>query len=425
LAHLGAVAVAADAVLGGELGGPLIKQGVTEMSDKRDVVVVSGVRSAIGAFGGTLKDFSSSALGAIVVKEAIARAKIDPGVIGHLVCGNVIHGEARDMYVSRAVALDAGMSKESCALTLNRLCGSGLQAIVTAANAIQLGDTDVAVGCGVETMSRAGYLMPAARFGARMGDTKMIDMMVGALTDPFSPNHMGITAENVAEQFKITREEQDAFALESQRRAAAAIAAGHFKSQIVPIEVKSRKGVVMFETDEHPKADTTMESLAKLKPAFKKDGTVTAGNASGINDGAAAVVLMEAGAANKAGLRPLARLVAYGVAGVDPSIMGTGPIPAVKLALKRAGLSVADMDVIESNEAFAAQACSVNIGLELDPAKVNPNGGAVALGHPLGATGAILTVKCIYELQRTGKRYGLVTMCIGGGQGIAGIFERL
>ena len=392
------------------------------MSGKREVVVVSGTRTPIGSFGGTLKDFSASQLGALVVKEAIARAKLDPAQVHQLVCGNVIHGEARDMYVSRAI--DAGMAHGSCALTLNRLCGSGLQSIVTAANAIQLGDADIAVGCGVETMSRAGYLMPAARFGARMGDTKLIDMMVGALTDPFSPNHMGITAENIAEQFKIGREDQDAFSLESQKRAVAAIAAGHFKSQIVPVEIQSRKGTVLFDTDEYPKADVTMEGLAKLRPAFKKDGTVTAGNASGINDGAAAVVLMEAGAAAKAGLKPLARLVSYAVAGVDPSIMGTGPIPAAKLALQRAGLTLNDIDVIESNEAFAVQALCVSRELGFDPAKVNPNGGAVALGHPLAATGTILTVKCLYELQRTGKRYGLVTMCIGGGQGIAGIFER-
>ena len=395
------------------------------MAEKREVVIVSAVRTAIGTFGGTLKDFSSSQLGTVAVKEAIARAKIDVAQIGHLVCGNVIHGEARDMYVSRAIALDAGMVKESCALTLNRLCGSGLQAIITAANAIQLGDTDAAIGCGVETMSRSGYLAPAMRFGARMGETKMIDMMIGALTDPFSPNHMGITAENVAAQFGISRDDQDKFALESQRRAAAAIDAGYFKSQIVPVEIQTRKGTTLFDTDEHPKRDTTMESLAKLRAAFKKDGTVTAGNASGINDGAAAVVLMEATAAAKAGAKPLARLVSYAVAGVEPSIMGTGPIPAVRLALKRAGLQVADMDVIESNEAFAAQACSVNKELGLDTAKVNPNGGAVALGHPLGATGAILTVKCLYELARTNKRYGLVTMCIGGGQGIAAIFERI
>ena len=395
------------------------------MAEKREVVVVSGVRSAIGTFGGTLKDFSSSALGAPVVKEAIARAKLDPARIGQLVCGNVIHGEARDMYVSRAIALDAGMAKESSALTLNRLCGSGLQAIVTAANAIQLGDTDVAIGCGVETMSRAGYLLPSGRWGARMGDAKLVDMMVGALTDPFSPNHMGITAENIAEQFGISRADQDSLSLESQKRAIAAIAAGHFKTQIVPIAIQSRKGTVLFDTDEYPKSDASAESLAKLKPAFKKDGTVTAGNASGINDGCGAVVLMEAAAAAKEGIKPLARLVSYAVAGVDPSIMGTGPIPAVKLALLRAGLSVKDIDVIESNEAFAAQALCVTRGLEFDPAKVNPNGGAVALGHPLGATGAILTVKCLYELARIGKRYGLVTMCIGGGQGIAAVFERL
>ena len=395
------------------------------MAEKREVVIVSAVRTAIGTFGGTLKDFSSSQLGTVAVKEAIARAKIDVAQIGHLVCGNVIHGEARDMYVSRAIALDAGMVNESSALTLNRLCGSGLQAIITAANAIQLGDTDAAIGSGVETMSRSGYLAPAMRFGARMGETKMIDMMIGALTDPFSPNHMGITAENVAAQFGISRDDQDKFALESQRRAAAAIDAGYFKSQIVPVEIQTRKGTTLFDTDEHPKRDTTMESLGKLRAAFKKDGTVTAGNASGINDGAAAVVLMEATAAAKAGAKPLARLVSYAVAGVEPSIMGTGPIPAVRLALKRAGLQAADMDVIESNEAFAAQACSVNKELGLDTAKVNPNGGAVALGHPLGATGAILTVKCLYELARTNKRYGLVTMCIGGGQGIAAIFERI
>jgi len=395
------------------------------MTNKREVVVVSGVRAPIGSFGGTLKDFSSSMLGARVVIEAIARSRLDPAQIGQLVCGNVIHGEARDMYVSRAIAIDAGMAKESSALTLNRLCGSGLQAIITAANAIQLGDTDAAIGCGVETMSRAGYLMPAARFGARMGDTKLIDMMVGALTDPFSPNHMGITAENIAEQFKISREDQDVFALESQKRAAAAISAGHFKTQIVPIEIQSRKGTVRFDTDEFPKADASLENLAKLKPAFKKDGTVTAGNASGINDGAAAVVLMEAAAAARAGLKPLARFVSYAVSGVDPSIMGTGPIPAVRLALKRAGLSLDDIDVIESNEAFAVQSLCVSRELGFDPAKVNVNGGAVALGHPLGATGAILTVKCLYELERIGKRYGLVTMCIGGGQGIAGVFERL
>ena len=396
------------------------------MSEKKDVVFVGAARTAIGTFGGSLKDFSACDLGTIAVKEAFARAKVDPAQAGQIVIGNVIHTEPRDMYVSRVIGINAGMAKESAALTLNRLCGSGLQAIVTAANAIQLGDTDIAVGGGVETMSRAPYTMQTARWGTRMGDAKMIDMMLGALQDPFGAGHMGITAENVAEKFGISREEQDAFAVESQRKAVAAIEAGYFKSQIVPVEIKGKKGVVQFDTDEHPKADTTLESLAKLKPAFKKEaGTVTAGNASGLNDGAAAVVLMEAGAASRAGLQPLARLVSYAVAGVEPSLMGTGPIPAVQLALKRAGLSLNDMYVIESNEAFAAQSLGVCRGLDLDPTRTNPNGGAIALGHPLGASGAIITIKCMYELIRTGKRYGLITMCIGGGQGIAAVIERL
>lgn len=396
------------------------------MAEKREVVFVGAVRTAIGDYGGTLKDFAPSDLATRVVKEAIARSKVDVAQIGHLVLGNVIHTEQRDMYVSRVAALNAGMTKESCALTLNRLCGSGFQAIVTAANAIQLGDTDAAVAGGVESMSRGGYLMPAARWGARMGDNKILDMMVGALTDPFETVHMGITAENVAAKFSISREDQDAFAVESHRRAARATEAGYFKEQILPIEISTKKGPVQFQVDEHIRADASLEGMAKLRTAFKKEGgSVTAGNASGINDGAAAVVLMEASAAAKAGAKPLARLVSYGVAGVDPSIMGTGPIPAVQLALKRAGLKASDIDVIESNEAFAAQALCVTRGLDLDPVKVNPNGGAVALGHPLGATGAILTVKCLYELQRTGKKYGLITMCIGGGQGIAGVIERL
>ena len=396
------------------------------MSHPREIVIVGAARSAIGAFGGSLKDMPASELGALVVKDAFARAGVDPGQAGQIVFGNVIHCEARDMYVSRVVGINAGMAHSSAALTLNRLCGSGLQAIITAANAIQLGDTDIAVGGGVETMSRSPYIVPNARWGARMGDTKMIDMMVGALSDPFGAGHMGMTAENVAEKFSISREAQDAFALESQRRAVKAIEAGFFKSQIVPIEIKTRKGVTLFDTDEYPKAETTMESLAKLKPAFKKEGgTVTAGNSSGLNDGAGACVLMAAEAAERAGIRPLARLVSYGVAGVDPSIMGTGPIPAVRLALERAGLTLADMDVIESNEAFAAQSLGVCAGLGLDPARTNVNGGAIALGHPLGASGAIITVKCLYELMRTNKRYGLITMCIGGGQGIAAIIERL
>ncbi|MDP3844011.1 MAG: acetyl-CoA C-acyltransferase family protein [Oxalobacteraceae bacterium] len=396
------------------------------MANARQVVIVGAARTAIGTYGGTLKDMPACELAVHAVKEAFARAKVDPASAGQIVLGNVIHTEARDMYVSRVVGINSGMAHASAALTLNRLCGSGLQAIVTAANAIQLGDTDIAVGAGVETMSRAAFTVPSARWGARLGDTKMIDMLVGAVTDPFGVGHMGITAENVAEKYNISREEQDAFAVDSQKKAVAAIAAGHFKSQIVPIEIKTRKGAVAFDTDEHPKADTTLETLAKLKPAFKKDGgTVTAGNASGLNDAAAACVLMEAGAAERAGLSPLARLVSYAICGVDNAIMGTGPIPAVQLALKRAGLKLDEIDVIESNEAFAAQSLGVCRGLELDPARTNPNGGAIALGHPLGATGSILTVKCVYELIRTNKRYGLITMCIGGGQGIAAIVERL
>lgn len=396
------------------------------MTTKPEIVIAGAVRTAIGTFGGALKDIAACELGTTVVREAFARARVDPAQAGQIVFGNVIHTEPRDMYVSRVAGIAAGMAKESAALTLNRLCGSGLQAIITAANAIQLGDTDIAVAGGVETMSRAPYSFPAARWGARMGDSKVIDMMTGALSDPFGAGHMGVTAENVAQQFGITREQQDQFALESQHRAVMAIAAGYFKSQIVPVEITSRKGSVFFDTDEHPKADATLDSLAKLKPAFKKEGgTVTAGNASGINDGAAACVLVEAGAASRAGLQPIARLVSYAVAGVEPSLMGTGPIPAVRLALKRAGLDLDDMGVIESNEAFAAQALAVCKGLDLDPARANPNGGAIALGHPLGASGAIITVKCLYELMRTGQRYGLVTMCIGGGQGIAAIFERL
>ncbi|WP_025916526.1 acetyl-CoA C-acyltransferase family protein [Herminiimonas sp. CN] len=396
------------------------------MANARQVVIVGAARTAIGTYGGALKDTPACELGVVAVKEAFARAKVDPASAGQIVLGNVIHTETRDMYVSRVVGVNSGMAHESVALTLNRLCGSGLQAIVTAANAIQLGDTDIAVGAGVETMSRAAFSVPSARWGARLGDTKMVDMLVGAVTDPFGVGHMGITAENVAEKYKISREEQDAFAIDSQKKALAAIAAGHFKSQIAPVEIKTRKGIVAFDTDEHPKADATLESLAKLKPAFKKDGgTVTAGNASGLNDGAAACVLMEAGAAERAGLSPLARLVSYAVCGVDNAIMGTGPIPAVQLALKRAGLKLDDMAVIESNEAFAAQSLGVCRGLELDPARTNPNGGAIALGHPLGATGSILTVKCVYELIRTNQRYGLITMCIGGGQGIAAIVERL
>jgi len=392
---------------------------------QREVVVVSGVRTAIGDYGGSLKDVPPTRLGAIAIREAVSRAKIDPARVGHVVLGSVIHGEARDMYISRVAAIEAGLPVGTPCLTVNRLCGSGLQAIVSAAQHILLGDTDVVVGAGAESMSRAAYFLPAARWGQRMGDSQVIDAMTGALHDPFGNGHMGITAENIAAKYGITREEQDAFSLESHRRAAKALDAGYFKSQIAPVEVKSKKGPVQFETDEHVRKDPKAEDFQKLKAVFKKDGTVTAGNASGINDAASAVVLMERSAAQKAGATPLARLVAYAHAGVDPQVMGLGPIPASKRVFEKAGLKPSDMDVIESNEAFAVQAMSVTRDLGLDPAKVNPNGGAVALGHPIGATGCILTVKAIYELQRTAKRYALVTMCIGGGQGIAAIFERM
>ena len=391
----------------------------------REVVIVSGARTAIGDYGASLKDIPATQLGAIAIKEALARGKVDPATVGHVVLGNVVHGEARDMYISRVAAIDAGLPVGTPCLTVNRLCGSGLQAIVSAAQHILLGDVDVAIGAGAESMSRAAYFIPGARWGQRMGDGQIVDAMVGALTDPFGTGHMGITAENLAAKHGFTREEQDAFALESHRRATAAIAAGHFKSQIVPVELKSKKGPVVFDSDEHVRKDAKPEDFAKLRPAFKKDGSVTAGNASGINDAGAAIVMMEAAAAAKAGVKPMARLVAYAHAGVEPHIMGEGPIPAVQRVFQKSGLKPSDMDVVESNEAFAVQAMTVTKGLGLDPAKVNPNGGAVALGHPIGATGAILTVKCLYELHRTGGRYGLVTMCIGGGQGIAAIIERL
>ena len=396
------------------------------MDNGREVVILSGVRTAIGDYGGSLKDIPPTELAAKVVKEALARAKADPDDIGQCVFGNVIHTEAKDMYLSRVAAINGGLPHDTGALTLNRLCGSGLQAIVSASQYILLGDIDAAVAGGAESMSRAAYANLTQRWGARMGDNKTVDMMVGALTDPFDTIHMGITAENVAARCGVTREQQDAFAVESHQRAAAAIAAGHFKSQILPIELKTRKGPVQFDTDEHVRSDATAEGMAKLKAAFiKENGTVTPGNASGINDAAAAVVLMERSAANKRGLKPLARLVAYGHAGVDPKIMGLGPVSAVKRALAKANLKLADIDVIESNEAFAAQALGVNKELGLDPKKVNPNGGAIALGHPIGATGCLLTVKAMYELQRTGGRYALITMCIGGGQGIAAVIERI
>lgn len=395
------------------------------MSPDRDVVVLSGVRTAIGDYGGALKDTAPTELAAHVVREAVRRARIDPQQVNQLVFGNVIHTETRDMYFSRVACIKGGLPQDTTALTVNRLCGSGLQAIVSAAQSIQLGDAETAVGGGAESMSRGAYIVPALRWGQRMNDGGVVDMMVGALTDPFDSVHMGITAENIAEKWKITREQQDEFAVESHRRAVNAIEKGYFKEQIAPIELKTRKGMVVFDRDEHPRADASLEGMAKLRAAFKKDGTVTAGNASGINDGAAAVVLMERRAAEKAKLEPMARLVSYGLAGVEPRIMGIGPVPACQKALAKAGVAIEDVDVVESNEAFAVQALAVSCDLRFDPAKTNPNGGAVALGHPIGATGAVLTVKALYELERIGGRYALVTMCIGGGQGIAALFERL
>jgi len=391
----------------------------------RDVVVLGAVRSAIGSFGGSLSDIEPAELAGTVMKAAVERSGVDPKVINYVTVGNTIPTESRFPYVARVAAIQAGLPMDSVAMSVNRLCSSGLQGIVTTAQNILLGDCDYGIGGGVEVMSRGGYLSTAMRTGARMGDTKLIDTMVATLTDPFGVGHMGITAENLAAKWTITREEQDALAVESQRRAAAAIAEGRFKSQIVPIVKQTKKGEVVFDTDEYVKASTTMESLAKLKPAFKKDGTVTAGNASGINDGAAFFVLGDAATAAKDGYKPMARLVSYAVAGVPNDIMGEGPIPASKLALKKGGVTLDQMDVIESNEAFAAQAIAVSRGLGLDMSKTNPNGGAIALGHPIGCSGAFIATKAIYELHRTGGRYALVTMCIGGGQGIAAVFERL
>jgi acetyl-CoA C-acetyltransferase len=390
----------------------------------RDVVVLSAVRSGIGAFGGSLADFEASELAGIVMKESIARSGVDPQAINYVTVGNCIPTDARYAYVSRVASIQAGLPMESVAMQVSRLCSSGLQAIVTTAQNIALSDADYGIGGGVEVMSKGTYMLPALRSGARMGDTKAIDSMVAVLTDPFGVGHMGITAENLAAKHGFTREQQDAFAVESQRRATAAIAAGYFKSQIVPIVKQTRKGEVVFDTDEHVKSSTTMESLAKMKPAFKKDGTVTAGNASGINDGAAFFVLAAADVAAKAGQKAMARIAGYAVAGVANDIMGEGPIPASKLALKKAGLTLDQMDVIESNEAFAAQALTVSKVLGLDPAKTNPNGGAIALGHPVGCSGAFIATKALYELERIGGKYALVTMCIGGGQGIAVVFER-
>ena len=392
----------------------------------RDVVVLSAVRSAIGTFNGSHSRCEPSELGGIVMKEAVARSGVDPALINYVTVGNTIPTDSRYAYVARVASIQAGLPMESVAMALNRLCSSGLQAIVSTAQQIMLGDCDYGIGGGVEVMSRGMYGSPAMRSGARMGDNKMLDLMVAVLTDPFGVGHMGVTAENLVEKWKLTRDEQDALAVESHRRAANAIKEGRFKSQIVPITIKTRKGDVVFDTDEHCKPETTMETLAKMKAVFKKEGgSVTAGNASGINDGAAFFVLADAETAKKAGHKPIARLVSYAVAGVPNHIMGEGPIPATKIALERAGLKLDQIDVIESNEAFAAQALAVTKGLGLDPAKTNVNGGAIALGHPIGCSGAAIATKAIHELHRVNGKYALVTMCIGGGQGIAAIFERL
>lgn len=389
-----------------------------------DVVILDGARTAIGTFGGSLAGTTPITLGATVAKAALERSGVDGGQIGHVAMGHVINTEARDMYLSRAATVEAGVSQEAPAMNVNRLCGSGMQATISVIQSLAMGDAEFGLAGGAESMSRSPYALHAARWGQKMGDTGAQDMMVGALTCPFGTGHMGVTAENVAAEHQITREDQDAFALESQTRAAAAIADGRFKDQIVPVQVKVKRDMVDFDTDEHPKS-TTMDKLSGLRPAFRKDGTVTAGNASGLNDGAAALVLATADAASKAGLKPKARILGYAHAGVRPEVMGIGPVPAVTKLLERTGLSADDFDVIESNEAFASQAVAVGRGLGLDVDKVNPNGGAIALGHPVGATGAIIIVKALYELERIGGKRGLATMCIGGGQGIAIAFERL
>ena len=390
-----------------------------------EVYIVSAVRTAIGSFGGALKEVPLSQLATTAVSAALQRSGCAAERVGHVVMGNVIPTEARDAYLGRVAAMQAGIPKETPAFNVNRLCGSGLQAIVSAAQSLLLGDCDIAIGAGAESMSRGAYLLPGARWGGRMGDMQAVDYMLGILHDPFHRIHMGITAENIAERLGISREAQDALALQSQQRAARAIAEGRFAGQIVPVEVKTRKGVQLFEVDEHVRGETSLEQLAAMKTAFKAGGTVTAGNASGLNDGAAALLMASGAAVKSDNLRTLARLVSYAHAGVDPELMGLGPIPATRLALQRAGLSVADLDVIESNEAFAAQACAVASELDFDPAKVNPNGSGISLGHPVGASGAIIATKAIHELHRIQGRYALATMCIGGGQGIAVVFERV
>lgn len=383
-----------------------------------DIVILSGARTAIGTFGGSLAAVPPIELGTIAAKAAVERAGLSPDQIGQSVFGHVINTEPRDMYLSRVASMQAGLPKETPAMNVNRLCGSGLQAIVSATQSLMLGDADFALAGGAENMSRSPHIIPDQRWGAKMGDIRTLDMMLGALNCPFGTGHMGITAENVAQEHDVSRADMDAFALESQTRAARAIEAGYFKDQIVPVDIKKRREVLAFDTDEHPTASTA-ETLAGLRPVFKKDGAVTAGNASGINDGAAALVLARSEAAEKAGLKPRARILGYAHAGVRPEVMGIGPVPAVQNLLAKTGLSISDFDVIESNEAFAAQAIAVNKELGLDPTKVNPNGGAIALGHPVGATGAIIAVKALYELERIGGGKALCTMCIGGGQGIA------
>ncbi len=395
------------------------------MAQSREVVVLSGVRTAVGKYGGGLSSVPPTELGAKVVAEAVGRAEVDPQSVGHVVFGNVVHTDRHDMYLARVCGVNGGLPVQTPALTLNRLCGSGLQAIVSASQSIMLGDTDAAVAGGAESMSRAPYWLPTARWGQRMGDGDIVDAMLGGLNDPFDDCHMGVTAENVAEQWGVSREDQDQLAVQSHHRAAHATEQGYFKEQVLPIEVEGKKGTTTVDTDEHIRPDVSQEKMAKLPPAFSKEGTVTAGNAAGINDAAAAVVLMERDAAEALGKQPMGRLVAYSHAGVEPRVMGTGPIPAIRAVLERANLKVDDLDVIELNEAFAAQALAVIRDVGLPNEKTNPNGSGVSLGHPIGATGTILTVKALYELQRTQGRYALVTMCIGGGQGIAAIFERV
>ena len=395
------------------------------MAEAREIVVLSAVRTAIGTYGGSLAGTPPTELAATCVRAAVDRAGIEPADVGHVAFGNVVHTEPKDMYLSRVAAVNGGLPVETPAVTVNRLCGSGLQAIVSAAQLIKLGDADCTLAGGAECMSRGQYWLPTLRFGQRMGDAQVIDAMVGALTDPFDDCHMGITAENVADKWGISREDQDALAVQSQQRAAAAIAAGYFKDQIVPVEIRVKRDTVNFDTDEHVRGQATIESLAKMRPVFKKDGSVTAGNASGINDAASSIVMMDRKLAEQRKLKPLARLVGYAFAGVEPKYMGIGPVPATRRLLESTGLSVDDIDVFEVNEAFAAQALAVSRDLGLPPEKTNPNGSGISLGHPIGATGCIITVKAIHELHRIGGRYALVTMCIGGGQGIAAIFERI